>query len=113
MLARLLERGKTSGREDDNVESIKKRFSALFLLLSTTSTLIELPETFVDTSMPVIEHYRKFDEVFEVRESFALRSGCNLLDIWGQIDSTPPPDPVHENVKIVLDKALAMKAGSA
>lgn len=27
MLARLLERGKTSGRDDDNVESIKKRFS--------------------------------------------------------------------------------------
>lgn len=26
MLDRLLERGKTSGREDDNVESIKKRF---------------------------------------------------------------------------------------
>lgn len=26
MLQRLLERGKTSGREDDNVESIKKRF---------------------------------------------------------------------------------------
>lgn len=27
MLARLLERGKTSGRTDDNAESIKKRFS--------------------------------------------------------------------------------------
>lgn len=27
MLTRLLERGKTSGRADDNVESIKKRFS--------------------------------------------------------------------------------------
>jgi UMP-CMP kinase len=26
MLRRLLERAKTSGREDDNVESIKKRF---------------------------------------------------------------------------------------
>ena len=26
MLVRLLERGKTSGRDDDNVESIKKRF---------------------------------------------------------------------------------------
>lgn len=26
MLGRLLERGKTSGRDDDNVESIKKRF---------------------------------------------------------------------------------------
>ena len=28
MLQRLLERGKTSGRADDNEESIKKRFSA-------------------------------------------------------------------------------------
>jgi UMP-CMP kinase len=28
MLARILERGKTSGREDDNEESIKKRFRA-------------------------------------------------------------------------------------
>lgn len=28
MLKRLLERGKTSGREDDNEESIKKRFGA-------------------------------------------------------------------------------------
>jgi hypothetical protein len=28
MLQRLLERGKTSGREDDNVESIRKRFGA-------------------------------------------------------------------------------------
>jgi hypothetical protein len=27
MLNRLLERGKTSGREDDNADSIKKRFS--------------------------------------------------------------------------------------
>ncbi len=27
MAERLLERGKTSGREDDNLESIKKRFS--------------------------------------------------------------------------------------
>ncbi|KAG9102772.1 UMP-CMP kinase [Ceratobasidium sp. 370] len=41
MLARLLERGKTSGREDDNVESIKKRF-----------------QTFVETSMPVVDKYR-------------------------------------------------------
>ena len=28
LLERLLERGKTSGRDDDNEESIKKRFSA-------------------------------------------------------------------------------------
>lgn len=26
MIRRILERGKTSGREDDNIESLKKRF---------------------------------------------------------------------------------------
>jgi len=29
MLKRLLKRGETSGRDDDNIESIKKRFSEL------------------------------------------------------------------------------------
>lgn len=40
MERRLLERGKTSGRADDNADSIRKRF-----------------RTFVDTSMPVVEYY--------------------------------------------------------
>lgn len=40
MERRLLERGKTSGRTDDNMESIRKRFN-----------------TFVNTSMPVIQYY--------------------------------------------------------
>lgn len=40
MEARLLERGKTSGRSDDNIESIKKRFA-----------------TFIGESMPVIDHF--------------------------------------------------------
>ena len=39
MLERLIERSKTSGREDDNIESIEKRF-----------------DTFVNTSMPVIDY---------------------------------------------------------
>jgi UMP-CMP kinase len=42
LLERLLARGKTSGRADDNVESIQKRF-----------------RTFHDTSYPVIEYYQK------------------------------------------------------
>ncbi|OBA25782.1 UMP-CMP kinase [Hanseniaspora valbyensis NRRL Y-1626] len=42
MLERLLERSKTSGREDDNLESIEKRF-----------------DTFVKTSVPVIEYLDK------------------------------------------------------
>jgi UMP-CMP kinase len=46
MLERLLKRGETSGRVDDNVESIKKRF-----------------QTFTETSYPVIEHYMKLGKV--------------------------------------------------
>lgn len=50
MLERLLERGKTSGRTDDNIESIKKRF-----------------RVFVDTSMPVVNHFDKQNKVIKVR----------------------------------------------
>ncbi|KAK7043729.1 hypothetical protein VNI00_008341 [Paramarasmius palmivorus] len=52
MLERLLERGKTSGREDDNVESIKKRF-----------------HTYKDKTMPVVEHYEKLGKVAEIDSS--------------------------------------------
>ena len=43
---RLLNRGKTSGRSDDNVESIKKRF-----------------KTFEETSMPVVDYFKKQGKV--------------------------------------------------
>jgi UMP-CMP kinase len=49
MQARLLNRGKTSGREDDNVESIKKRF-----------------KVFEEQSMPVVHHYEKEGKVMTV-----------------------------------------------
>ncbi|KAI0135621.1 uridylate kinase [Daldinia grandis] len=49
MERRLLERGKTSGREDDNAESIRKRF-----------------RTFVETSMPVVDYFEKQDRVVKV-----------------------------------------------
>ncbi|ORY33098.1 adenylate kinase-domain-containing protein [Naematelia encephala] len=52
MLERLLERGKTSGRADDNRESITKRF-----------------RTFVDTSMPVVKYYGGLGKVVEVDSS--------------------------------------------
>lgn len=54
MRARLLDRGKTSGRADDNEESIKKRF-----------------RIFVETSMPVVEHFEKEGRVvrFDARKS--------------------------------------------
>ncbi|KAI9493614.1 adenylate kinase-domain-containing protein [Zychaea mexicana] len=49
MLKRLLKRGESSGRIDDNIESIKKRFNV-----------------FKDTSFPVIEAFEKQDKVKKV-----------------------------------------------
>ncbi len=50
MQKRLLKRGETSGRADDNEESIKKRF-----------------KTFVETSMPVVEYYEKQARVVKIK----------------------------------------------
>jgi len=50
MQERLLNRGKTSGRSDDNAESIKKRF-----------------KTFIETSMPVVNYYEKEEKVVKVK----------------------------------------------
>ncbi|OXV10810.1 hypothetical protein Egran_01428 [Elaphomyces granulatus] len=49
MLARLLKRGETSGRDDDNIESIRKRF-----------------RVFEKTSMPVVHMYEKEGKVVRV-----------------------------------------------
>lgn len=49
MLKRLLKRGETSGREDDNEESIRKRF-----------------RVYHEQTMPVIEHYNKQGKVAEI-----------------------------------------------
>ncbi|KAF2645770.1 UMP-CMP kinase-like protein [Massarina eburnea CBS 473.64] len=49
MEKRLLNRGKTSGRADDNIESIKKRF-----------------KTFVETSMPVVNEFEGQGRVVKV-----------------------------------------------
>ena len=49
MLKRLLKRGETSGRDDDNIESIKKRF-----------------RTFTETSYPVVEYFRSRGKVIDI-----------------------------------------------
>ena len=49
MVKRLLERGKTSGRVDDNEETIRKRF-----------------HTFQQATLPVIEHYQQLNKVKQV-----------------------------------------------
>lgn len=50
MLERLISRGKTSGRDDDNIESIKKRF-----------------KVFVDQSMPVVEYFDSANKVAKLQ----------------------------------------------
>ena len=78
MEARLIERGKTSGRVDDNVESIRKRFAV-----------------FERETMPVLQYYeylglvhkvdgtRPVDEVWVARRRRSRRSR----------DASPPPPP--------------------
>jgi len=56
MLKRLLKRGETSGRDDDNIETIKKRFA-----------------TYKEMTMPVIEHYEKQGKVAEVDSSHTVQ----------------------------------------
>ncbi|GAB1310476.1 bifunctional uridylate/adenylate kinase [Madurella fahalii] len=73
MERRLLERGKTSGRADDNAESIRKRF-----------------RTFVETSMPVVDHYEAEGRVVKV-------------------NSTSTPDQVYADTQAKLKKVLGDK----
>ncbi|KAH8884492.1 uridylate kinase [Thozetella sp. PMI_491] len=70
MERRLLERGKTSGRTDDNIESIRKRF-----------------RTFIETSMPVVNHYEQDGKVIKV-------------------DATPTPDSVYKTTTQRLEGQL-------
>ncbi|XP_028408341.1 adenylate kinase isoenzyme 5-like [Dendronephthya gigantea] len=49
MEERLLKRGETSGRTDDNSETIKKRF-----------------QTYIEKTLPVIEHYETLDKVKKI-----------------------------------------------
>ncbi|BFZ63417.1 bifunctional uridylate/adenylate kinase [Saitoella coloradoensis] len=64
MLGRLLHRGETSGRDDDNAESIKKRF-----------------RTFVETSMPVVEYFEGKGKVLKVSCEDSIEA------VYGQVRS--------------------------
>jgi UMP-CMP kinase len=94
LLQRLLKRGETSGRDDDNAESIKKRFRTLLLYVSPALDSSWRSGTFIDTSMPVVEYYRKQKKVIEV-------------------DSSRSIDEVDSAIRTALDPLLADKDRSA
>ena len=61
-MERLLERGKTSGRVDDNEETIRKRF-----------------HTFQQATLPVIEHYQLLDKVKQVHKAIPILITLDLF----------------------------------
>ncbi|KAM0749083.1 adenylate kinase isoenzyme 1 [Meredithblackwellia eburnea MCA 4105] len=62
LVQRLLKRGETSGRDDDNVESIKKRL-----------------KTFIETSMPVVDYYRTQGKVVDIDSSKTIEEVHSLI----------------------------------
>lgn len=76
MTARLLKRAESSGRVDDNEETIKKRL-----------------ETFFEQTLPVVEHYEEKGKMHKVRTSrvssfrFLQRGFCLI----GEVESGCPP----------------------
>ena len=54
MVGRLVERGRTSGRVDDNEETIRKRL-----------------HTFQQSTLPVIEHYQASGRVRKVHDRYS------------------------------------------
>ena len=68
MVKRLLERGKTSGRVDDNEETIRKRL-----------------QTFQKSTLPVIQHYEAVGKVKKVSQSNVASSR--------PVTTTPSPSP--------------------
>lgn len=66
MEQRLLERGKTSGRNDDNIESIRKRF-----------------KTFLETSMPVVSYYEAKGKVHRINANKSIDDvSATVFDIF-------------------------------
>lgn len=107
MLKRLKKRGETSGRDDDNEETIKKRFGVFewsfepyhFLKLFTHTV------TYKAATMPVIKHYEKLGKVAEVRLEYSLPL-ASLIRLIRQIDSTPSPEEVHKVGVAEVEKVM-------
>ena len=80
MLARLLERSKTSGREDDNIETIKHRFRKKPVQSDDITSSPPPSGTYEEQTMPVIKYFTALGKVAEVCASyFPKTSGINCF----------------------------------
>lgn len=73
MIRRILERGKTSGREDDNIASLKKRFRKRFPPCMTQKLIENRPGTHNELCQPVIEYFEDQGKVVKVRVQVSHR----------------------------------------
>lgn len=64
MVSRLLERGKTSGRNDDNIESIQKRL-----------------QTYENSTRPIIDYFRGLGKVREVNSNRDIDEVYNEVSV--------------------------------
>ncbi|KAI8901512.1 adenylate kinase-domain-containing protein [Globomyces pollinis-pini] len=79
--ARILKRGQTSGREDDNLETLQKRFT-----------------TFIDISYPVVEHYMKMNKCLTILAEDSIEEVYNS----SKLHFAPHPPLYHNNITFVL-----------
>jgi adenylate kinase family enzyme len=79
---RLLKRGETSGRSDDNMESIKKRFA-----------------TFTDQSMPVVDYYTKSRHLVTINSTYLVETVYAIAraTLLSRIPTWSPPPGVDLN----------------
>jgi len=84
---RILERGKVSGRSDDNVESLRRRF-----------------QTFEEETLPVIDTLRLLEESTTLTV-YDIRSDKPVGDVWVEtqrvMDSIVMEDVVNANAKLL------------
>ena len=94
MQERLLKRGETSGRADDNMETIGKRF-----------------DTFVEVSMPVMDHFA--DKVHKVSSvptpDDVFAEVCKVFETQG-VEPVPGSPPQHEKTSRSEGEANAAAA---
>lgn len=86
MEQRLLKRGESSGRSDDNIESIRKRF-----------------KTYIDQTKPIINSYGQQQKLVSVcyqNNNIYKINGINTF----QIHADQSPEKVWDDVKKEFDK---------
>ena len=108
MLKRLLKRGETSGREDDNEESIKKRFRASMTVAAFILRYSFFVGVYKEQTMPVIEHYTKLHKVATVSPTRPVSTSCS--EGAPQIDATATIEEVHQKAKAVVEEVFSGSA---